>query len=293
MVILRTEGSSELFKAFEGNKLAKAAGLDKVLAKWEKLLVSLDDVVEQLAKGGDISLLAGKAKTLGLAVGELALLTSEALSFIPGPVGIVCSLVNAIVCFSSGNIVGGLLELLGCIPGAKAGTKGASVLMNKVGGRIVKAISEAPELAKILKEVKELEKLASKFNVANLRKSIDEIWSKSCKTKYASSSENIFAKVTGDSGRNFVPKSSSSVKSGGSIMSKGQVSAQPIVGAKLDVGGSSNKLHFGSLTASKGYRMTPKPPLNTRYPDPNAMVRRWEQTNRTMYVSPLTNLRLW
>ena len=43
----------------------------------------------------------------------------EAGSYIPGPIGIVCILCLAISCFATGNVVGGVLNLLGCIPCAK------------------------------------------------------------------------------------------------------------------------------------------------------------------------------
>ena len=93
-----------------------------------------------MTKGGDIS---GIRPFLGILVKEGKILTDAFTaigSFIPGPIGIVCSLIRAIACFYSGNIPMGLLELLGCIPGAKAATKGGTKIAEKVGERLMVAL---------------------------------------------------------------------------------------------------------------------------------------------------------
>lgn len=136
VVILRTEGSAEV------GSIARTLSKDtKVFDSWDRIIRTLEfDIIPILAKGGDIS---GIRPFLGILVKEGKILTDAFTaigSFIPGPIGIVCSLIRAIACFYSGNIPMGLLELLGCIPGAKAATKGGTKIAEKVGERLMVAL---------------------------------------------------------------------------------------------------------------------------------------------------------
>ena len=129
VVILKTEGSAEV------GAIARTLFKDtKVFDSWSRILRTLEfDIIPVLAKGGDISSIR---PFLGVLVKEGKILTDAFTaigSFIPGPIGIVCSLIRAIACFYGGNIPMGLLELLGCIPGAKAATKGGSKIAGKIG----------------------------------------------------------------------------------------------------------------------------------------------------------------
>lgn len=133
VVILKTEGSAEV--ALIARKLFKDT---KVFNSWDRIMRILEfDIIPVLAKGGDISSIR---PFLGILVKEGKILTDAFTavgSFVPGPVGIVCSLIRAIACFYGGNIPMGLLELLGCIPGAKAATKGGSKIAEKIGERLM------------------------------------------------------------------------------------------------------------------------------------------------------------
>lgn len=147
--ILKKEGGDELSSALSSKKL----GTISIQHEWNKIIDILEtQLIPQLAKGGEVSSLLPAANALMKSAGKLSLMASQVLSFIPGPIGIVCSIINAIVCFASGNVVGGLLELLGCIPGAKLGVKGGSKLLTKIGDDVIRVIEKSPELAKALKD---------------------------------------------------------------------------------------------------------------------------------------------
>ncbi|WP_455663869.1 hypothetical protein [Phocaeicola sp.] len=170
--LLKQEGRAE-FAATRSEKLGSLTLLQPLLKEWDNIISILEkELVPQLAKGGELNSLLPAAKGLAKSASSLALMASNVLSFVPGPVGIVCSIINAIVCFCAGNIPGGLLELLGCIPGAKVGVKGGSKIMIKVGDRIMEIIMKNPELAKYLKNIKEI---GSAFNGAKVRGIIDKL----------------------------------------------------------------------------------------------------------------------
>lgn len=155
--LLRIEGKGEL-RAACGSKLG-GMGL---MREWDNILVALDSIITELAKGAEIKKLVSPIKTLGKSAAALSALASQILSFVPGPVGMVCSLINAIVCFCTlpvpMNLCNGMLELLGCIPGGKVACK----LSPKVERILMKAIGESPEFCRIIKEG---EKVANKVKV--------------------------------------------------------------------------------------------------------------------------------
>lgn len=134
--LLKKEGGAELGALKptpQPGKLMGALGMAPVLEEWNKIIRILElEIVPLLAKGCESKLLVAPAKKLASSAGHLSLMASQILSFVPGPIGILCSLINAIVCFSTGNVVGGFLELLGCVPGAKAGVKGGAKLFKEV-----------------------------------------------------------------------------------------------------------------------------------------------------------------
>ena len=155
--LLKSEGRSELVAAAPKPKFGDltASGVKTnqftLFSEWDNIVFVIErEVVPLLAKGCDMKALASPAQKLMKSAGAITLLASEVLSFVPGPIGIVCSLVNAIVCFSTGNIVGGLFELLGCIPGGKVAGKSASKLFPKIEKILIETVQSNKELAVIV-----------------------------------------------------------------------------------------------------------------------------------------------
>lgn len=127
--LLKQEGKTELSAACFG----KGQQSFKILLEWDNIIRVLElEIIPFLAKGGEVAHLAAPAKKLAKSAGALASVASQVLSFVPGPIGIVCSVINAIVCFCTlpfpVNIGNGMLELLGCIPGGKVAAKGGAKL---------------------------------------------------------------------------------------------------------------------------------------------------------------------
>lgn len=151
--ILKKEGSDDLSSTLNVPGSNPFGMNFTIMTEWKNIINVLEfELIPQLAKGGDISNILPAANALKKSVGNLTLMASQVLSFIPGPIGIICSIINAIVYFSSNNIIGGLLELLGCIPGAKIGIKGGGKLIAKIGEKVILIIEKNPELAKYLKD---------------------------------------------------------------------------------------------------------------------------------------------
>lgn len=157
--LLKSEGRAELNAACKGNLLTF-----RIFTEWDNILRILEtEFVPILRKGGDIKMLAKPAQNLAKSAGILASMASQALSFVPGPIGMVCSAINAIVCFCTlpfpVNIGNGMLELLGCIPGGKVAGK----LAPKVEKLLIKAIENSPELSKAIKESEKIAKTVKTF----------------------------------------------------------------------------------------------------------------------------------
>lgn len=171
--ILKTEGRAELSVAhggtFGGLTMGKVNPMTPVLKEWDNIIGILErDLIPHLAQGGELGSFLQAAKSLAKSAGVLATMASQVLSFVPGPVGIVCSIINAIVCFCEGNIPGGLLELLGCIPGAKVGIKGGSKVMARIGEKISSVIMKNPELVKYLDRIKDIGEMFNPSKVKSL-----------------------------------------------------------------------------------------------------------------------------
>lgn len=121
--------------------------------EWKIILSKIDKITKEIAERGVSKSLESEAQSivnhchsLGCLAGPLLV---EGGSFVPGPVGIVCSMALAIVDFSIGNYYGGFMNLLGCIPFAKAGVKAAKPLLND----IIKGLLKNPEFVKYIKNV--------------------------------------------------------------------------------------------------------------------------------------------
>ena len=109
-------------KKTTGNFFTQFELVQKTMTKWDDVLKKMDNLALQLEKG-DVSKVIDACKEISRAISDLqcfiASVFVEVGSFVPGPIGIVCSLVLAIGCFAAGNIGGGFLNLLGAIPFAK------------------------------------------------------------------------------------------------------------------------------------------------------------------------------
>ena len=160
LALLKTEGKSELRIA-----CTKALGDSgrKIFTEWDNIIKGLDEIIPKLAEGAEASQLAGPAKAIGKSATTLSLMASQVLSFVPGPVGMVCSFINAVVCFATlpfpANLGNGFLELLGCIPGGKAVGK----LAPKVEKILLKTIEKTPGLREVLIQHQQIEAVVKRF----------------------------------------------------------------------------------------------------------------------------------
>lgn len=127
--ILKEGGTKALKEDFtskscknSGNFFIEMEAVQNVIRHWNDILVKLEKVSIQLEKGEKASIIAA-SKELAKSVTNLQTFIVgtfiEIGSFVPGPIGIVCSLALAITCFATGNIPGGFMNLLGAIPFAK------------------------------------------------------------------------------------------------------------------------------------------------------------------------------
>lgn len=132
--------------------------------EWDNIILILEkEVIPLLSKGCEAKSLVAPAQKLAKSAGALSLIASEVLSFVPGPVGIICSLINAIVCFSTGNIIGGLFELLGCIPGGKVVGKGTSKLFPKIEKIMIELVQSNHALKVIVETSSKQQKVVVEF----------------------------------------------------------------------------------------------------------------------------------
>lgn len=145
ITLLKKEGGSELSllkpSPKPGKQLLGNIGISPIIDNWNEIIRILEtEIVPMLSKGCEAKALGAPAKRLARRAGHLSLMASEILSFVPGPIGIICSVINAVVCFSMGNVVGGLLELLGCIPGGKVAGKATSKLFPKIERILIEVV---------------------------------------------------------------------------------------------------------------------------------------------------------
>lgn len=150
----KKEGKGELFSDLKNNPFGANS---EIIKQWDEIIGVLEnDLIPQLAKGGELSHLMPSVKALKASVASLALMATQVLSFVPGPIGIISSIINAIACFSSSNVLGGIFELLGCIPGAKFAIKGGGKFFTKIGDEVYDILKNNKELAKHLEDWEKL-----------------------------------------------------------------------------------------------------------------------------------------
>ena len=105
IVILKTEGKSDF--ANVATKLFKDT---KVFDSYAHIISILEkNICPVLKKGGNISEIKPFLKPLLKEGVVLSDAFTNVGSMIPGPVGIVCSLIRATICFCEGNIPMGLI----------------------------------------------------------------------------------------------------------------------------------------------------------------------------------------
>ena len=112
------------------NLLKNVKNQSKIIDDWNQLIEVLCKAGEKFAKGeqigAEVALLSSLATSLGSCVAEFG-------SMLPGPIGIACSLALAIVCLIPPiDALGFVLNLMGCIPFAKAGLKTARPLIENL-----------------------------------------------------------------------------------------------------------------------------------------------------------------
>lgn len=164
VALLKGEGRKEL-----GVSLTGKLGQLEFVREWDKIIRILEcEIAPLLAKGCEAKALAAPAARLAKSAGSLSLMASQLLSFVPGPVGIVCSLVKAIVCFSAGNVPGGLFELLGCIPGGKVAGKALSQ-----GAKVSKTVKASGVTTQMASKIKVILVEMAQGNAA-LRKAVEK-----------------------------------------------------------------------------------------------------------------------
>lgn len=166
--LLKSEGRAEMgiVSAPKFGDLTRGIKLNNLalFKEWDNIIFILEkEVIPLLSKGCEAKCLITPAQKLAKSAGALSLMASELLSFVPGPVGIVCSLINAIVCFSTGNIVGGLFELLGCIPGGKVAGKGASKLFPKIEKIMIEIVQSNHALKVIVETSSKQQRVVVEF----------------------------------------------------------------------------------------------------------------------------------
>lgn len=157
--LLKSEGYSELSAAVG----AKLRGMT-LLREWNNILVVMEkEIIPLLNRGCEAKSLVAPAQKVAKSATVLASLAAEVLSFVPGPIGIICSLALAIGCFSTGNIVGGFFELLGCIPGGKVAGKGASKLFPKIEKILIEIVQSNHQLCIIVETASKQQKAVVEF----------------------------------------------------------------------------------------------------------------------------------
>jgi len=157
--LLKSDGRAELQAAI-GAKLGGIA----IFREWDNILLIMErEVVPLLKNGCEAKSLIAPAQKIAKSASALAGLAAEFLSFVPGPIGIICSVALAIGCFSTGNIVGGLFELLGCIPGGKVAGKSASKLFPKIEKILIEMVQSNHELKVIVEAGSKAQRVVIEF----------------------------------------------------------------------------------------------------------------------------------
>lgn len=161
--LLKTEGRSELGAAF----LGKLDSSCVVIREWENIIKGLEEIVPKLAEGAEISTIKGPVLQIGKSAAVMSSMASQVLSFVPGPIGMVCSFINAIVCLCTIPlpmcIGSAFLELLGCIPGGKVAIKGGTKLAPKIEKILLELLENNKALRETIEKKREIDAAVKNF----------------------------------------------------------------------------------------------------------------------------------
>lgn len=137
-------------KSFNLRSFFKNAGKDSVLLhkievierEWSLALKEIESLAQRIAAEGFNPSLLESARVVATHCEIIARMAGPLLveggSFIPGPIGIVCSLALAIADFAVGNFFGGFMNILCCVPFAKAGCKVLLPTLKKIVADLLK-----------------------------------------------------------------------------------------------------------------------------------------------------------
>ncbi len=120
--------------------------INKSMDIWNGIIKDLEQVAKHIKNDNTPELLKCLKKITSKTTDLTKILSGlvvEMGSYIPGPIGIVCSLCLAITCFASGNILGGFMNLFGCIPCGKVVGKSGRAFSNKFANGIKKIIEQS------------------------------------------------------------------------------------------------------------------------------------------------------
>lgn len=167
----------------------------KILRDWNELIEELGKISGKLAKGEIIGQDLVQISVLGQRLGTSA---AEFGSMVPGPIGIACSLALAIGCLIPPmDLVGLVLNLLGCIPFAKAGTKALKPIIND----IIREILKNPAVKSTLKAGAGYTKKMLKYNTEYAKSAYRKLFLDTTKNvpplKIGANSESVINKQVG------------------------------------------------------------------------------------------------
>lgn len=180
VTLLKREGKGEMLQSFNNAPSHNFFIIGNFMTEWGIIINVLEyKLVPRLKKGGELEDLLPIVNSLNKSVTKLTLMVTQVLSFIPGPLGIICSIINAIACFCAGNIAGGVFELLGCIPGAKVGIKGFGKLYTEIGNTVIVIIEKNKVLAKTVRDWENMKDrckvLSNDLNPVMIKREIEKI----------------------------------------------------------------------------------------------------------------------
>lgn len=116
-----------------------------ILRNWNSLIKALKEIAPKIVKGENVG---EELIRIGKLAGCLSKSVADLGSLIPGPIGFVCSLALALTCLIPPfDLVGLVMNLMGCIPFAKVGTKALKPLL----GNLIKEVLSNPSVKATMK----------------------------------------------------------------------------------------------------------------------------------------------
>ena len=116
--------------------------IETIEKEWSLVLKEIEEIAQRIATECINPSLLESARSVATHSERIARMAGPLLveggSFIPGPIGIVCSLALAIADFAVGNFFGGFMNILCCVPFAKAGCKVLLPTLKKTASDLLK-----------------------------------------------------------------------------------------------------------------------------------------------------------